>query len=417
LAFSHFSLSAQIVTKTPMASPQAKVMQTIGMTNVKITYHRPAVNEREIWGKLVPYNAIWRAGANDNTTISFTDDVNIEGKTLKAGKYGLHMIPSETEWTIIFSHNSTAWGSFSYNKKEDALRVNVKPEKNSSFFERLTYDFEDLKEGTGSCVLKWEYIKVPIKIETDVHTAVVAQFRKDLQHKAGWTWRGWNEAAAYCLQQDINHEEALQWASRSVFMEPNANNMATKAKLTGLVKGKGDKEKQAGYAVKSMEKDLSLMPCTWKEWNAASKFALKHGQKEKAIKWAEMSVEMNPNMTNLMAQSQLFEKLRDQKKANAIRKDAISRGSNAELNNFGYQLLLAGKTDEAVEIFEANAEKNPEDPNVWDSLGEGYFNAGQKEKSIKALKKSLSLDPPDNVRANSMKLLQQMGVELKKSRT
>src|SRR5580765_806371 len=111
----------------PEASQKAMVMHRIGLTDITITYHSPLVKGRKIWGELVPYNEVWRAGANENTTISFSTNVMIEGKPLSAGTYGLHTIPTENEWTIIFSKNSTSWGSFFYDKSEDALRVMVKP--------------------------------------------------------------------------------------------------------------------------------------------------------------------------------------------------------------------------------------------------------------------------------------------------
>src|SRR5712692_2724975 len=113
--------------KIPRASQRGTVTQRIGLTDITITYHRPSVGGREIWGKTVPYGQVWRAGANENTTISFTDDVSVEGHALPAGTYGLHTLPTADQWTIIFSKNSTSWGSFSYDEKEDALRVTVKP--------------------------------------------------------------------------------------------------------------------------------------------------------------------------------------------------------------------------------------------------------------------------------------------------
>src|SRR5207249_10739214 len=119
----------------PRVSQRASVTQRIGLTDITITYHRPAVGGREIWGKTVPYGKVWRAGANENTTITFADDVTVEGKPLAAGTYGLHMIPDKEQWTIIFSKNATSWGSFSYDEKEDALRVSVKPHAAEAFEE------------------------------------------------------------------------------------------------------------------------------------------------------------------------------------------------------------------------------------------------------------------------------------------
>ncbi len=112
----------------PRPSQHAVVTQRIGVTDITLNYHRPLVNGRKIWGGLVPYGQVWRAGANENTTITFTDPVTVEGKPLPKGTYGLHMFPGEKEWTVVFSKNSTSWGSFTYDEKEDALRVTVKPQ-------------------------------------------------------------------------------------------------------------------------------------------------------------------------------------------------------------------------------------------------------------------------------------------------
>src|SRR5213595_1875162 len=119
---------AQNDLNLPDVSQAAEVKQRIALTDITINYHRPLVNGRKIWGALVPYGKVWRAGANENTTIAFSDPVSVEGQPLPKGTYGLHMIPNENEWTIIFSKNSTSWGSFTYDQKEDALRVKVKPQ-------------------------------------------------------------------------------------------------------------------------------------------------------------------------------------------------------------------------------------------------------------------------------------------------
>ena len=128
LLLGSFGLAQSFVLDLPRPSQHAVITQRIGITDVTINYHRPMVNKRKVWGGLVPYGQVWRAGANENTTIKFTDPVTIEGKPLPAGAYGLHMIPGENEWTVIFSRNSTSWGSFTYNQAEDALRVTVKPQ-------------------------------------------------------------------------------------------------------------------------------------------------------------------------------------------------------------------------------------------------------------------------------------------------
>ncbi len=145
-------------------SPKASVMQTVGFTDVTIDYSRPGVKGRTIWGKLVPYNKVWRAGANEATTISFSTDVTIEGKNLPAGTYGFFTIPDKNTWTIIFNKVADQWGAFQYNEAEDALRLTVKPESNN-FQEWLAYSIT--KTGNKSAVisLEWEKLKVPFKIE------------------------------------------------------------------------------------------------------------------------------------------------------------------------------------------------------------------------------------------------------------
>src|SRR5690349_23937551 len=133
-------LYAQSVSlNIPRDSQRAELMQRVGITDITLKYHRPLVNKRKIWGGLVPYGQVWRAGANENTTIEFTDPVSIEGKPLAKGIYGLHMLPAENEWTIIFSRTATAWGSFTYNQAEDALRVTVKP-RPAEMKEALAYE-------------------------------------------------------------------------------------------------------------------------------------------------------------------------------------------------------------------------------------------------------------------------------------
>lgn len=148
------------------ASLKASVMQRIGVdTDITIVYSRPGVKGRKIWGGLVPYNEVWRAGANENTTFEVSKDVLVNGQKLPAGKYGLHMIPGEKEWTVIFSKNNSAWGSFSYKKEEDALRVIAMP-KEAPHQEWLMYGFENLGGTKATGYLWWEKLKVLIELET-----------------------------------------------------------------------------------------------------------------------------------------------------------------------------------------------------------------------------------------------------------
>src|SRR5260370_732395 len=144
-----------IELRLPTISQRAITTQRIGLTDITVNYCRPLVGGREIWGKAVPYGQVWRSGANENTTISFTDDVSVEGHTLPAGTYGLHTLPTADQWTIIFSKNSTSWGSFSYDEKEDALRVSVKPHP-AELVEALEYSFDDPKPDSVAVTFRWE---------------------------------------------------------------------------------------------------------------------------------------------------------------------------------------------------------------------------------------------------------------------
>jgi hypothetical protein len=155
-------LAAQ--NQKPLASPKATVMQVVGSTEITITYHRPAVKGRSIFGGLVPYGQVWRTGANENTTISFSNDVKINGKSLKAGTYGLHTIPGQSSWTIVFNSDSKAWGSYSYDQKKDALRVDVKPSE-SEFVERMRFTIDDMTENRATVVLQWEKTRVTFDVE------------------------------------------------------------------------------------------------------------------------------------------------------------------------------------------------------------------------------------------------------------
>ena len=150
----------------PDVSQLAVIKQRIGLTDIKITYHRPLVNGRKIWGGLVPLGEVWRAGANENTTVDLSDAITVEGQPLPKGTYGLHMIPTADTWTVIFSKMSTAWGSYSYDQKEDALRVTVKPRANE-MEEALEYEFEGLTADSANLTLKWEKLRRPSRTCAD----------------------------------------------------------------------------------------------------------------------------------------------------------------------------------------------------------------------------------------------------------
>ncbi|MCK7523313.1 MAG: DUF2911 domain-containing protein [Ignavibacteriales bacterium] len=156
------STQAQNNKKDLRISPKAAVIQTVGFTEVRIDYSRPGVKKREIWGKLVPYDAVWRAGANEATKITFSTDVTVEGKKLKKGSYSLFAIPGKNDWTIIFNKVADQWGAFEYNESEDALRVKVKTEK-AIWQEWLSYTINKASDTSAVIRLEWEKLKFHLK--------------------------------------------------------------------------------------------------------------------------------------------------------------------------------------------------------------------------------------------------------------
>ena len=245
---------AQTDLNLPEASQQALVQQRVGVTDITVVYHRPLVNGRKIWDGLVPMGKVWRAGANENTTIEFSTPVMVEGKALPAGKYGLHTIPTADAWTIIFSKMAVAWGSYTYDEKEDALRVTVKPRANE-MEEALEYGFEDLKADSVNVTMKWEKVAVPFRVSVNEAETVVASIRNELRGHAQYAWGPLHEAAQYCLTKKINLEEGLKWAGQSIEVEERFENLMTKS---DLLKAVGKTEEAKATQAKAMEKADSL---------------------------------------------------------------------------------------------------------------------------------------------------------------
>src|SRR5215472_8929482 len=222
---------AQNDLNLPDVSQAAEVKQRIALTDITVKYHRPLVNGRKIWGGLVPYGKVWRAGANENTTIEFSDPVSVEGKPLDKGTYGLHMIPNPDSWTVIFSKTNTGWGSYSYDQKEDALRVDVKPRPLAENKEALEFDFEDLKPTSTAVTLKWEKLGVPFTVSVNDADQTLANIRAQLKGRGQFTWQALDEGAQFCLTRKINLDEALRWADASIQNEERFENLSTKADI------------------------------------------------------------------------------------------------------------------------------------------------------------------------------------------
>jgi hypothetical protein len=225
------TVSAQNDLNLPDVSQAAEVKQRIALTDITVKYHRPLVNGRKIWGGLVPYGKVWRAGANENTTIEFSDPVSVEGQPLAKGTYGLHMIPNPDSWTVIFSKTNTAWGSYSYKQDEDALRVNVKPRALAEMKETLEFEFEDLKPDSTAVTLKWEKLGVPFTVSIKDSDQTLQNIRAQLKGRGQFTWQALDEGAQFCLTRKINLDEALRWADASIQNEERFDNLSTKADI------------------------------------------------------------------------------------------------------------------------------------------------------------------------------------------
>lgn len=209
----------------PRPSPKSSVKQYVGITKVKITYSSPGVKGRQIWGGLVPYNEVWRTGANEATEIEFSTDVKINGQDLAAGKYSFFTIPGETEWTVMFN-SRTGIGGMDYQEDADVLKLKVKPEK-GEFRERMTFLIENNTNDAADIVLHWENLRLVLNMTVNTNDLVMANAEKEI----GDLWLPPFRAADYCLREDINPDKAMEWINLSTSIKETYWNMRTKAQL------------------------------------------------------------------------------------------------------------------------------------------------------------------------------------------
>jgi hypothetical protein len=260
--------------RLPRPSQKASTMQTIGVTDITITYSRPAVKGRKIWGDapaaapvkgaatlddagarlknapIVPYGHVWRTGANEATTFSVTDDVLIDGQKLPAGNYSLHTIPGKKEWTIIFNGVADQWGSFNYDEKKDVLRVKVKPQRAKENQEWLLYSIPSVTPNSAQVLIRWEKVVVPFTVEVPDVNAVMM---KKINDAVAANPSDWNIPLAVANQYagDDKWDEALRWADRSIQVKETFQNLATKSRLLYLA---GRKDEAFALAEKAIER-------------------------------------------------------------------------------------------------------------------------------------------------------------------
>lgn len=273
----------------PRPSPAASVSQRVGLTDLRIDYSRPAVRDREVWGGLVPWGEVWRAGANENTVLSASTRFRVEGHELPAGSYGVHMIPERNAWTLILSKVATNWGSFSYDAADDALRVTVRPES-APFVESLQYTFDDPGDRAVTAALRWADLRVPLRIEVDTPELVVESLELQLHGLPQFFWQRWNDAARYALAQGVHLDLAKEWVERSIAMNDNFVNRSTQAELLEL-EGKSAEAKAI--------LDAALPRASEAELNQYGYTLLGQGKIAEAIAVFEDNVRRHPESWNV----------------------------------------------------------------------------------------------------------------------
>jgi hypothetical protein len=340
------ALCMQSAVTLPELSPAACVSQTVGISEVKVVYHRPSVLKREVWGVLVPYgfnnlgfgtstSSPWRAGADENTLITFQHDVSVAGTTLKAGTYGLFMaiLPDGTV-TVIFSRDTGNWGSFFYDESHDVLRVSVKWE-DAPFREQLTYDFSDVTPDSAVLSLSWEKKRIPIPLKFDMVAIVVASLKEELQGSRQFHNDPWVEASGYLLDHNVELPLALAWADHAI--------------SDGFV-----------------------------------------GER---------------NFKTLSNKADILEKMGRAPEASAIMDEALKLGTTTQIHQYARRQLAAHHTARALEVFKLNAQLHPD---VWPvnyGLARGYSAMGDYKAALEALLKAQTQVPQgDSANAAAIRL-------------
>lgn len=258
------SLSAQEIV-LPNASPKASVSYTIGMTEVTINYNAPAVKDRLIWGGVVPYDKLWGGGADEATIVAFSTDVNIEGQTLRAGKYALYFIPGEREWTVIFNRNYSQRNVDAYDESQDEVRFTVEPKMNEGQLDRLMYTIHDMKMDMGYIKLSWEKMRLYMRFKVDVMEQAMANIIAAL----GTTppekkWIIYAQGAQFLIDAEGNMDQALEWAKLSTDQFSHSWNWYIRAKVEAQ---KGDMASAVASGTKCAEIGLADENDTYYEDN------------------------------------------------------------------------------------------------------------------------------------------------------
>ncbi len=342
-----FSVSAQL--NLPSGSQKASATQRVGTTDITITYSRPSVRGREVWGKLVPFGlnnlgfgtskaAPWRAGADENTTITFEHDVKVQGQSVAAGTYGLHLnVKDANSAALILSKDKDAWGSYFYDPANDVLNTDITV-KDIPHEETLTYAFDVVTPTSTTASLKWEKKAFDFKIEVDVADIVMNDIRSQFKGQKGFTRQNWEQAANFAMNNGGDLDEALGWINNALegqfFSQKTVNGLAIKAQI---LQKKGDSE---GFGT-TMDEALTL-------------------------------------------------------------------ATPAQVNRMGYAMINAKDYNRAIKYFNTNLAKDSKNANWHSSLADGYKAKGDKKMAAKHYKKALSLNPNARVKASAEKGLKEV---------
>ncbi len=272
----------------PEASQAATVSQRVGVTDISVSYHRPAIRKRTVWGELVPYGQVWRAGANENTVITLSSPSAVGGQAVAAGSYGLHMIPTENDWTVILSKESSAWGSFFYDEANDAARFVVRPGV-GGFHEHLAYTFDDPEPAGVTLTLRWEKRTVPIRIDVDTTAVVTENLRRELHGLPGFFWQRHAQAANWLASNKGDLDQVLVWADKGLTLARTYQTLRAKANVL-------ERKGQAAEAA-ALTKDAMAM-ATEADINAYGYELLGAGQIDKAIETFRKNVADHPESWN-----------------------------------------------------------------------------------------------------------------------
>src|SRR6187549_1325530 len=243
----------------PQASPPASVSQRVGLTDIQVSYHRPGAKGRVVFGGLVPYDHVWRTGANEATKISFSTPVKLNGADVPAGTYELFTIPGKDEWTVIIHKNMSQWGAYQYDAKNDVVRVKAKPVALTNGVETLSISFNDLRDESATLNVAWEKVRVPVTITVDVKSILVPQIEAVMA--GGGEKLPYREAAMYYFANDLDLKKAVTWIDAAIASTPKAfylsyykalilEKMGDKAGATTAAQTSLEGAKQASGAVK-----------------------------------------------------------------------------------------------------------------------------------------------------------------------